>query len=218
MSKQKKPLTLISSSTFSHSKSTLALPLQAYPLCCADTIDMQLSRLHKYQNRWWWHMLFPFWCKTALGDCLATYPSNALPGCLSVFCFVFFFWRGPRILTEVTEGEYVCVYWQVRLEDWPAVQLSGAPGAANINACSSKKPNETLVITEQMDTCIQVTRIKLTKCLRDSGCEHFKCQVDYTACTPLKAISAGCRATFLAPRNPYSAKCPYAKQKTTTED
>lgn len=87
MSKQKKPLTLISSSTFSHSKSTLALPLQAYPLCCADTIDMQLSRLHKYQNQWWWHMLFPFWCKTALGDCLAPYLSSALPGCLSVFFF-----------------------------------------------------------------------------------------------------------------------------------
>lgn len=63
-----------------------------------------------------------------------------------------------------------------------------------------------------METRIHVTRIKLAKCLCESGCEHFKCQVNYTACTPLKAISAGCRATFLATRNPYSAKCPYAKK------
>lgn len=39
----KKPLTLIYSSAYTpYSKSTLAFPLQAYPFCDTDTINVQL--------------------------------------------------------------------------------------------------------------------------------------------------------------------------------
>lgn len=54
-------VTLISSSTFGHCKSTPAPPLQAaavMPSMC------KLSRLHKHQSQWQWRMLFPHWCAT----------------------------------------------------------------------------------------------------------------------------------------------------------
>lgn len=89
------------------------------------------------------------WSGTALGDCLShvcEYDSLRL--------FVPVFLMRSHIIDWSHCGEYVCIYWQVRLVDWPLVQLCGVPGATNINTSGKKKTPTQLPLwlwTEQMD-------------------------------------------------------------------
>lgn len=60
---------------------------------------MQLSRLHKYQNQWRWHMLVPFEVGLHLVTASPMYASTTRSG----FLFLFFSW-GHTLLTGVTVG------------------------------------------------------------------------------------------------------------------
>lgn len=50
--------------------------------------------------------------------------------------------------------------------------------------------------TEQMDSHLHIILItKLTRCSSDSECEHRKCQFNYSAFIPFKAIMAECKGS-----------------------
>lgn len=160
---------------------------------------MQLSRLHKYQNQWRWHMLVPFEVGLHLVTASPMYASTTRSG----FLFLFFSW-GHTLLTGVTVGNMSA--FTDKLDWWidPWFNSAGCQEQQISIHLVKKTPHSTPVVAvnraDGSTYCIHaVFIIKLTHCFRDSECEHGKCHFNYIAFIPLKAIVAGCKGTTKYP-------------------
>jgi len=125
------------------------------------------------------------WCGTVLAECSSqVWEYHSLRLCVPVFFHMIIDWN--------YWVEWVCVYRQIGLVDWPLVQLHWDPGAADINTSGNTHKSSSAEV-EQMESHLHtVFIIKLTLCSNDSECEYGKCHLNYTAFKPFKAITAEC--------------------------